>query len=225
MRIVSKHKDYYDGCASYGQSDGLMYIREQKEIPHENRREHFSDLSRLQTVVIGFCGKTYGCIRVRESYAGSEQDFVGAYSVEDLDKLVDKFFDDSRKKDYHKNISRWVLDMHDRHGIYNLDGSRPGYERFFQKAPNIPSLHTYFEKYKTAIFADNFSTKCLTINPVLKYYSFAKVFDPYQAFQELQMFVGSGIFNEDKPIPPMADEDWADIKGFDKYSFRSQERP
>jgi hypothetical protein len=50
-----------------------------------------------------------------------------------------------------------------------------------------------------------------------------KLFEPYQAYQEISMFVNNLAIPE-KPIPKMSDEDMASIKGFDKFSFRKDKR-
>jgi len=59
----------------------------------------------------------------------------------------------------------------------------------------------------------------ITFNPCLKDYDFMRVFDPYQAFQEISMFMGN-LAEPRKPIPAIDDKTMAEIKGFDKWSFR-----
>lgn len=65
------------------------------------------------------------------------------------------------------------------------------------------------------------------INPVgLKQMGFAKALDPYSAFQNLSMWIG-GVLGGTSPETVEITNDQVLIAnhGYDKYSFRSQERP
>lgn len=63
-----------------------------------------------------------------------------------------------------------------------------------------------------------------TWNACLKDYEFQRVMDPYTAFQELQMWVGSQARPE-RPIIETSDETRLEAHGFDKkYSFRKGKR-
>jgi len=59
----------------------------------------------------------------------------------------------------------------------------------------------------------------LTLNGELKKFEFFRVLDPFQTFQELYMYLG-GLAVPDKPLPKLDDKTMAEIKGFNKYSFR-----
>jgi hypothetical protein len=58
------------------------------------------------------------------------------------------------------------------------------------------------------------------INPLLKNYEFYKVFDTFQAFQEISMFMGGVLGAGEKEITVVADKYKIAQHGFDKYSFR-----
>jgi hypothetical protein len=58
------------------------------------------------------------------------------------------------------------------------------------------------------------------INPLLKEYEFFKVFDTFQAFQEIQMFLGGVLGRGEKEIVQVADKYKIAQHGFDKWSFR-----
>ena len=63
--------------------------------------------------------------------------------------------------------------------------------------------------------------KPCTVNPCLKDLDFAKVVDPYTAFQELEAYI-SGVLGAAHPkLIEITNDDMRDKKGFDKYSFRS----
>jgi len=61
------------------------------------------------------------------------------------------------------------------------------------------------------------------INPLLKDYEFYKVFDTFQAFQEIQMFLSGVLGNKEKEIVEVADKYKIQQHGFDyKWSFRKE---
>lgn len=57
-------------------------------------------------------------------------------------------------------------------------------------------------------------------NTRLKDLEFYRKFDAYQAFQEIAMWLGNQA-EPRKPIPVLDDVTMAEIKGFDKWSFRT----
>ena len=58
------------------------------------------------------------------------------------------------------------------------------------------------------------------ITPLLKNYEFYKVFDSFQAFQEVMMFMGGVLGRGEKEIVEVADKYKIGQHGFDKWSFR-----
>jgi len=60
------------------------------------------------------------------------------------------------------------------------------------------------------------------INPVLKDYEFYKIFDSYQAFQEIQMFISGVLGSKEKDIIMIEDKYKIASHGFDKWSFRKE---
>lgn len=58
-------------------------------------------------------------------------------------------------------------------------------------------------------------------NARLKDYGFQKIFDPYQAFQQLEMFLGN-LASPQTPIPKMTDVQKRDSHGFDTWSFKKR---
>jgi hypothetical protein len=88
------------------------------------------------------------------------------------------------------------------------------------------SYYNMFIDNKAAYFIAEFSDGELHVTynyDSLKKISFMQMFGPYQAYQEISMFVNNLAVPE-KPIPKMSDEDMASIKGFDKFSFRKDKR-
>lgn len=55
---------------------------------------------------------------------------------------------------------------------------------------------------------------------MLRPHEFMRVFDPYTAFQEVQMYMAN-MAMPDRPIPELSNDDLAHSKGHgDRYSFR-----
>ena len=92
-----------------------------------------------------------------------------------------------------------------------------------------------FREFKTPIFiydsldnvtsiSKHYGTRSnpkLIINGNLNDYKFYRIFDSFQAFQEIQMFMGSLGSNENK-LPIMDDKHKIAQHGFDKFSFRKE---
>lgn len=244
MRIISKFKDYYDCGMSWGQDSSLIYLR----IPQEKEGEvyvaspeleHFWDRSKApsQEYVIGFCGKVYGCIaqlnRVKKEkfiFGRSEKviELVEhhCYNIEDVDRHVEKFYDDEQKEVYYSSGKRSKF-----RNSYNYTVMRKDYTNrrlacedffsFFEEKRN--SYFHHFVDNKAPIFVQYEKTKYeknrVVINEQLSKFNFAKLFDPVIAYQELSMFVG-GMASPEKTIPNISDADLIEAKGFDGWSFR-----
>jgi len=67
----------------------------------------------------------------------------------------------------------------------------------------------------------NHSNKIRIIrNPVLQDLGFAAIFDPYTAYQELSMYMGSVFAPSEPDMVDISDKDMSKAKGFDDWSFR-----
>jgi hypothetical protein len=111
MKIISKHKDYYDGVQSYGMDNSTIYFRKteivefDKEDPIEvelNKHASFQNVIRIRNkqkdekdlylcnVIIGFCGKLHlvKCIQTPNSENKTQQIFF--YNNDDLKEYFKK---------------------------------------------------------------------------------------------------------------------------------------
>lgn len=59
------------------------------------------------------------------------------------------------------------------------------------------------------------------VNPMLSEYQFYKMYDPYSAFQEVEMFIGGVLGDPGNPMADIDDKHLAKQKGFDCYSFKT----
>jgi hypothetical protein len=80
-----------------------------------------------------------------------------------------------------------------------------------------------FEEKRCPVFvaqaSSRYSSGTIEWNALLNQHDFMRVFDPYTAFQEIEMFM-SNLAIPQKPMPVIPDELKAESKGFDKWSFR-----
>lgn len=240
MRIISKDHDYYDcimGMSAYD-ADDIKYIRAKKEMaysrdimksfkfPEEPRSSDRVDrVAEMTCDIIGFCGQIYPHIVVSPRFETTDSKRIVCHTIDQVkdavrilfkDDVYDSFITPERKKRFWKR-NRWNL--------YSYDDLRKFMEAFgnhdaiFEehKAP-IFVIHRYFYPW----YKQNYGNE-VTINATLKDYEFQRVFDPYQAFQKIAQYLGNMAF-PNKPIPEISDEIMAEIKGFDKWSFRKEPR-
>jgi len=234
MLIIKKksNKDYYDGVVgTMGVDKTLVYNRQIIEIEKENlprffknrkssnyRSDYFNrgsilikdstDYDYYSSFIIGFCGKLYTgwkLYKISDSRYNSELNIDYSYDLEymktilksqSLDDLVENY-------DYMKNHD--VVEIFRQFNtpvfVYDVDFSR--------------SL------LNKSVYRIGGQTKFI-INPLLKDYQFYKVFDAFQAFQEIQMFLGGVLGRGEKEIIEVADKYKIAQHGFDKWSFRKE---
>lgn len=215
MKIRSRNfRDYYDSVQAFGYEDDLLYIRETKEVEDEGHCPY-------QVKYIGFAGKIYPLIQ-----PSCIHDNTYCFSVEDYDKIVElprenflnsfDYFSKQKKEAYYHGNER---------GTYKWKSygtTRAALSKFYKSSPFIE----FFDKYKVPIFIvhntqqmDSYNKVMVELNPCLRPYDFARILPPYQAYQQLYMYL-SNQARPEKPIPRLDDRTMSEIKGFDKYSFR-----
>lgn len=233
MRIVSKFKDYYDGVQKQGVDRSIVYIREQREIRF-NKSTRFHKNSALGFVVsswyklpyyvgspnynigkpilIGFCGKWHVCVEIyacRPSIHGSNRALF--YSYKDMIDFSTSEKDNgligelSSKKTYYLSGDLTYQTMFDMVGSLNDD-------LFVELGCPIITVKNIFGD------CDN----VVTLNDSLREFDFARVKDPYQAYQDISMYVGGVLRAPEKETLQISDDCMRDKKGFDKWSFRKQ---
>lgn len=215
MRIISPFRDYYD-CISgmtYNEDDIVYYrtertIKEKVDLPRPGKRKfYFESLDFGIKEILGFCGKLYYRYYVRNPKTHQN---VYSFSDIEIDKYIKDYYSD---KHYQQFCGQKTKHYKDR--LF----------RSFTKDEITSSLrhppeHTQiFEQYKCPMFSYSSRYSELTLNPRLNRINFQCIFDPYQAYQEISMFLGNMAF-PNKPIPTVSDEDMIQAKGFDKFSFR-----
>lgn len=229
MRIVARQKDYFDSVQGAGQDYSLTYVRDTKEeeldiwpFPRLFDIGGYlsSRLLEIRTTMIGFCGKIYPLIEVHISAQDcknpkrSRQGIpIGGlwrkcFTLDDVDKFIASELSDNRAKIYHKM-------------------SRQTFVEFFDECKRDKEKHADMFSLTRPIFAAKQQSRWgeghrftpIIYNPLLREYEFARVLDPYTAFQELQMWLSNQAVPQ-KPMPVIADTLKAESHGFNRFSFR-----
>ncbi len=253
MKIISNFYDYYDKTIAYGIDPNLKYIREKKRIivepvsykepTKENIRKTSIVFDVSNTIarafhgvascdIICFCGKMYPVYSVSFGYEINVKNFRHYYSIESL--KLDVFSKEFEKKLYdqfgYDGISYTLDEL--KNIISNM--KRHNYSTDSAKATELDQyigkeigddLFRYFDAPIIMIPASsNYDNMSITVNPILKDRAFIKVVNPYLAFQEISMYIGSNLAKQKDPEVKFSDELKAEIHGFDKMSFRKEKK-
>lgn len=247
MYIISKYKDYYDSAVGMGIDKTIVYERHLKEMQcpddikdvlkesHDWGSKYFtSSYGYLEhipkgqyntsIIIIGFCGKLHIGIKFTKEVP-TQYYYDRKYHTEiiyDHTEIVKRLAKNKRYR------SSWEKEFIGKKEIFNNYVTRI----------NAVDTTEWFRRFNTPIFAfgipididvwEKYGHKAnigndFFINPILKDYQFAKVFDPYTAFQEIQMYV-SGVLgvNKDGTEFPATEKQKVAQHGMDKWSFRRE---
>jgi len=233
MYIISKFKDYYDGVAgSTGIDKTIVYDRELIEVDESKYLKEFRRYSSLDNkkpypfvqlgnfylkkelrkttqyehtapFIIGFCGKLYIGWKLYSEGDGNSVITTITYDLDRIENLHEQYAFTGNFKDKINYILSYdpikiFRDLNSPIFVYDYDKDRRYFERHCRN--------------NTKFF----------INPMLKEYEFFKIFDSYQAFQEIQMFLSGVLGNKEKEIIVVEDKYKIASHGFDKWSFRKE---
>lgn len=224
MRIISKTKDYYDSAQAYGQDRSTIYNRKESErtlasndlaalepIAHYQPRDTVGTVPGMYkcgTKLIGFCGMVYPVFYINERYF---------YTTAQIYKYLNV------KK--HKVMFKHWLTTYNRRWISSYFFNLQGVTDYIKEVKHRDTDLNLFINYDTPVWVLESIRReyKFTINPTLKKYDFARVVDPYSAYQEIAMFMESTLARERIPDPTnVPDEYLAAAKGFDSWSFKKQ---
>lgn len=243
MRIISNFHDYYDSVQSYGQDDDLIYIRKTKSFSRDDLKkpagtvdpdiitlpyfpERYSTNSRLskECFLVGFCGKFFRGLRItyKDYNDGfSKPDICNCYSTEAVETFLKKHYSPKQMEGFY--FKPQYKHMYPKNWTWNIYRD---FQWFFkdENTSKDSSDSFIFDKYNCPIFtvveSINRYDYYLNINDQLSSFTFQKVKAPFDAFQELQVYL-SNIARPNKPIPELCNNDKVLNAGFDlKSSFR-----
>jgi hypothetical protein len=247
--IISKYKDYYDSAVGFGIDKSIVYHRQPSNhdapddflsaIKETNNPLYYQTLfsftnhyrSPIPTgkynsdvVFVGFCGKLYLAICFSEdipSYSGfSDRKCEFVY---DVDQIKEKLRPEWKSNSY----------------FVSSNEIESKFDNYVKKINSIDPIK-WFREFNTPSFVygslgidssnarwqsnyDNTKNGIFYIDPILNDYQFARVFDPYTAFQETQMFI-SGVlpFGDNVDQLPYTEKQKVAQHGMDKWSFRKE---
>lgn len=250
MKIVSDFKDFYDIGMSLGHDHELLYVRKREELPNTYNFESYrlnSSFGRTfknissSNYTVGFCGKVYPVLYI-VSYKdacfhkwNSMDDIVKyrknikypnafCFNAKDVDEFLEKNLNKDDWEHYlgKGDVSKW-------HRRYRKGSIQADVAAFFDRCEGGRDMYKHvFEELKVPIFfVDSHNQvgsgwRNMIVNPCLRDVEFARVIDPYTAYQELTAYL-SNIAKPEPYVPVPSDKDMVEIKGFDKkWSFRKK---
>jgi len=203
---------------------------------------NFKNIS-ATSYTVGFCGKVYPVVYL-VSYKdacfhkwNAMSDIVSyrkninypnafCFNSEDIDQFFEKQLNKSDWEYYCKGLtSKWSrgrdTSMKSDLAAYfdRCEGGRDMYKHVFEeyKAPIF-----FVDRHNDKAVGGKTEYKNMIINPCLRDVEFARVIDPYTAYQELTAYL-SNIAKPEPFVPVPSDKDMVEIKGFDKkWSFRKK---
>jgi hypothetical protein len=235
MRLRTSFKDYYDGAACIGEPDpqDKVYVRKTGVLELEqdlinklrvelNHRALYdldlkcrtnNSINRLNCFgavgFIGFCGKAFPYISI-----ATDRGTQVCWSLTDVQKAL------SQIKDLSKNeISKFFDKKPGWWSRRKIQTRRENIEEFFALRDKEINPD-WWRIFDTPVFCTNHDR--VIKNPKLHDMKFARVVDPYQAAQEIDMFLHSILTDHPKPLIEVSDEDRLIGHGFDKWTFRKQ---
>jgi hypothetical protein len=230
VRLISKQHDYYDAPFRASACDPkYMFVREKSEIKIPTkipfmewtsiiRKKDYSFVSGI----IGFCGKIYPFIKHRDYYSTDDQFF---YTTDDFNKSFPEIMSGESEI---TGVARLLYKCSDISNWLDRGCISSGWFRMkAYSATTDKMLLDIFSKKRIAYFSVDCCydrTKSITaeIYPLLKNYSFYKVFDTYLAFQTIEHFLTNELIRPDEINVVISDNLKAQSKGFDKWSFRKE---
>lgn len=234
MLIIKKKsdKDYYDGVVStMGVDKTLVYNRQIIEVKKEDtpilfkgikfRNYHLNYLNRgsiliknntdydfYSLFIIGFCGKLYTgwkLYKISDSGYNSELNIDYSYDLEYMKSILKSQSLDDLVENYNYMKNYDAVEIFRQFNtpvfVYNVDFSKSFLNKNAYRISGEPKF---------------------IINPILKDYQFYKVFDAFQTFQEIQMYLGGVLGRGEKEIVEVEDKYRIAQHGFDKWSFRKE---
>lgn len=246
MRIISKFQDYYDSALAFGHDEHVVFERKEtsihvRERTNENPEYHFMIPSlgarsarrrwwgndpianhkgfefAFYPFTVAFCGKLYRGIDIRYQKIGACDDNWTSNCFYDAESYTDQLrrygLDCTEKKSrtyswekFPKGSPLCEVEVKE----YFSTSGADHVSFFAERGCSIAVCH--HEEHETGM--------TVRFDTILKDYKFYRVFDPYTAFQELDMFISGVMTRDGNPMAGISDTDLRDKHGFDKMSFK-----
>jgi len=238
MRVISKFKDYYDSAIGYGGIDNTtVYVRalEESTVEKFNHKFHNKHNTRrtftyrngdytwgMVSGSLFFCGKEYPYYRFDLGTDNSVD--KNGYPTNNYGKSIvktffggvhdEEMFELFTNKDYIKSSGR-INTPED-----YFKETITTHKNFHKE--NYEDVHL---EYKSPIIDVRKSTRrdeiCVTVNPILSDLGFARIINPFEAFQEINMYMNGPLCSRQEVEPEPLSEKYSVLRhGMDKWSFR-----
>lgn len=231
MRLISKYHDYYDSAIGYGIDPNVTYVRKAEtfKVRTPEYKQHIDKLGikdfiharhtikrgdmNIKSFMLIFCGKAYYGIRFEYIRNGTAR--------EHLPVIYGVFYDFDSAEFW---FNKWGLDIEStlekkRELWYNSASVKIIKEHFNKVHEHQKFIDYTFELDAPAIYI---GPDYITTNPRLVALEFYKAKAPFEAFQELSMYI-SGVMGGSSPkLVELTDKDLIAKHGFDKKSFRKE---
>ena len=192
-------------------------------LPHKFETKDVSNhgaplLIRFSTFSVLFCGKIYHGIRTDTST-------VNNVAYVDKAKRTDYFYDTESLFSFLESYPEIDLDYVEKSRyLKKSDSPRKQFTLYFSKNGNDSSKKDFLIEHKLSIaIYHTYSSDSLEINGRLADIQFYKVFDPYTAYQELDMWLGGILSSPPNFMVELSDESKIGKAGFDpEYGFRTR---
>ncbi|HZH98806.1 MAG TPA: hypothetical protein VEX38_07525, partial [Fimbriimonadaceae bacterium] len=217
--------DYYDSAQGYGQDPNLLYRRETDEQVYRPWRgdsripEILSEWRQslgIELAVLGFCGRAYP-VWLNSSWS-LDAGNLSRSSHEKMWLTTEEVLEIIREAEAN---SRYKY-------AYDSDLRAPKRVAAFEGVPLTPETFRLVNAPAFLCIAKHSHWHMMPDelrvirNPRLASLGFQRVLDPFAAFQEIAMYLGSALTAEDTAPRTVGDDRIiAQAKGFDEQSFRT----
>jgi len=226
MRIISKFKDYYDITMQHGFDSEVVYIRNQTECPY-----NLKDIKLYE--IYQYCLDKFKL----HSYYISHDAFFN-FNIQHKSKRHPNYYIYSYVKPIYIGFCGVIyklLSINIKHEffIYSFEDMKKLYDNkniiiddkidwklFFEPLED----DSIFVKIENPIWSAQIRTTSpfITINPRLSNYEFYKIFNSYNAYQQIYRYLCSVLCKNKLTVTDISDENKIHKHGFDKWSFKKK---
>lgn len=172
------------------------------------------------TVTVGFCGKTYRGLKVKYSSAAGTPlgpDYIfGKEKVFYDVKTFNAFCAEYEIEPYFANVAWWIRTQ--------VTANEDHLTQYFDNQGSTEMCKYMVDnKFVTLVIEHSINgphASTYVANGTLKEHEFFRVFNAFQAYQEIDMFVSGSFTTPDAPMIELTEKDRLAQHGFDKYSFK-----
>lgn len=232
MKIISDFYDFYDSVAY---SDEPLFIRHEtikeacvvdkeindkvdeifKRCPRPEVREK-NVFSGVDVSFLCFCGKMYFFLEHSFTKYSRYNEQLSRHNLKacNISAFIKKLKScDMETKLYHSFFSL-------KHNKMELKKAFSQFHKDYELDNIAYKLNLHFKTPIVLITNEKFRVNTYKLNILLGELNFQQTLDPYSAYQEIEMFLGTILVDNQDKNDIMSDELKRDSKGMDEYSFK-----